>query len=210
MYDPAQRRFFDIPLKSVTPPPSENIYLYSICQTADGAIWAGGSHGLYWLPPQQTKSSETPVFQQIPLHRQGAATQEVEFHNFVYTVYPSANQPNALWIGCKQGLNLLDISTGFGPGSRPISERIRYFEHRENDPTSLSHNFATSVCEGDFPNKNAVWVATFNGLNLLDPATGRFRHFFAKEDGTGGLQANYVRSLRFDQSGILWVGTNRG
>ena len=210
MYDPLQKHFFDIPLKGITPPPSENIYLYSICQTHDGSIWVGGSHGLYHAPASSEKDSKVPVFQQIALHPSRTLPHGVEYHNFVYTVCAAKNQANALWIGTKQGLKILDISAGFSQAQIPLAGKIRYFEHRENDPVSLSHNFAISICEGDFPVKNAVWVATFDGLNLLDPSTGRFEHFFANDAGAGSLQANNVRSLLFDQSGILWIGTHRG
>lgn len=228
MFDPAQKRLLNIPLRSITPPPSENIYLYSICQTADGSIWVSGSHGLYRSPNVPKGSTEPPVFQQVVLHPAGASAREVEFHNFVYTGQPTREQPNALWLGTKHGLKHLNLSgEGLGADGKPAPGTIRYFEHREGDPMSLSHNFVTSVCEGDFPVKNALWVATFNGLNLLStpqlrsgksPAPvftqngvpGYFRRFFAKDEGTGGLQANNVRSLLFDRSGILWVGTNRG
>lgn len=210
MFDPVQRRLFNIPLRSVTPPPSENIYLYSICQTPDGSLWVSGSHGLYHAANVPQSASEAPVFQQIALHPPGSSAREVEYHNFVYTGQAARHLPNALWIGTKQGLKLLDLSPSLAKGTEPTTQHIRYFEHRENDPASLSHNFAIHLCEGGFPNPDAVWVATFKGLNLLDPATGRFQHFFAKDDGTGSLLASNIRSLLFDRSGILWVGTSQG
>jgi signal transduction histidine kinase/ligand-binding sensor domain-containing protein/DNA-binding response OmpR family regulator len=207
LYDPEKRHFFAIPLQGITPPPSENIYLYTICQTLDGSIWVAGSHGLYRGP---AKNGAVPVFHQIVLHPANATVRDIEYHNFVYTACAVKSGQDALWIGTKQGLKLLDISPEAVSGTQPAPGSIRYFEYHESDPGSLSHNFAIGVCEGNFPHPNAVWVATFNGLNLLDIATGRFKRFFAKDDHSGSLQANNVRSLLFDKSGILWIGTNRG
>jgi diguanylate cyclase (GGDEF)-like protein len=55
-----------------------------------------------------------------------------------------------------------------------------------------------------------VWVGSEwngGGLDLLDPATGKFRHLRAQ---AGGLPDDNVSSLHEDAAGRLWVGTARG
>ena len=208
MYQPGNSDLLEIPLKGITPPPSENKYLYSICQTSDGCIWVAGSHGLYRAQP--FGKEVTPDFIQIMLHPEDSGSQLVEYHNFAYKIQPVRNQDQFLWIGTKQGLKLLDVGPGFMAGQRPLPGKISYFEHRDSDPNGLSHNFVTDICEGDYPVKGAVWIATMNGLNLFEPGKGLFRHFYARDAGEGSLRSSNIRSLLFDKSGLLWIGTNRG
>ena len=56
-----------------------------------------------------------------------------------------------------------------------------------------------------------IWVATAQGLNRLNPATGRFTYYQAgRVYSPGRLTDNWVRTLYEDEQGILWVGTNHG
>jgi signal transduction histidine kinase/DNA-binding response OmpR family regulator/ligand-binding sensor domain-containing protein len=219
LYDPLQKRYIDVPLPGKTPAPSENIYLYAINQTADGCIWVAGSHGLYRL----AGNSPTLDFQQVLLHPKGASPQSIEFHNFVYEIVLVRDHPAAIWIGTKQGLKWLDISGDFMTDQTPHPDKISYFECKSNQPNSLSNNFVSAICESDYPVKNAIWVATFNGLNLLTPQQGlngsptakdyqegELQRFFAKDTEAGGLLSNNLYSLFCDRSGIIWIGTNKG
>jgi ligand-binding sensor domain-containing protein/signal transduction histidine kinase len=54
--------------------------------------------------------------------------------------------------------------------------------------------------------RGAVWVGTQNGLDRLDPATGRIRGYRAQD----GLPGNAVSCLMEDARGGLWLGTNNG
>ncbi|MBD2703441.1 hybrid sensor histidine kinase/response regulator [Spirosoma sp. BT702] len=57
----------------------------------------------------------------------------------------------------------------------------------------------------------AIWVATAQGLNRLDPATGTFSYYQAdRVHSSGQLTDNWVRALHEDPQGILWVGTHHG
>lgn len=219
LYDPQQQLYIDVPLPGKTPAPSENIYLYNINQSADGCIWVAGSHGLYRL----AGNAQDLHFQQVLLHPKGASPQSVEFHNFVFEIVLVRDHPAALWIGTKQGLKWLDISGNFMTDQVPHPDKISYFEHQSNQQNSLSHNFVSAICESDYPVKNAVWVATFNGLNLLTPKqgqhhtptaqdykSGELQRFFAKDTESGGLQSNNLYSLFCDRNGIIWIGTNKG
>ncbi|MGA9119777.1 MAG: triple tyrosine motif-containing protein, partial [Bacteroidota bacterium] len=53
-----------------------------------------------------------------------------------------------------------------------------------------------------------LWVGTWGGgLNVLDPATGKFSRFIESEDG---LTNNTVLSIYEDSKGTLWLGTYGG
>lgn len=51
-----------------------------------------------------------------------------------------------------------------------------------------------------------VWVGTQNGLDRLEPATGRIRSYHTKD----GLPGNAVSCMLEDARGGLWLGTNNG
>jgi len=51
-----------------------------------------------------------------------------------------------------------------------------------------------------------VWAGTQNGLDALDPATGRVRNYRSHD----GLPGNAVSCLLGDARGGLWLGTNNG
>lgn len=215
MYDPARQTFTAVALPGVTPPPSENIYLYSICQTDDGSIWVGGSHGLYYLPG----TASTVEFRQVVMHPDGVSPQKVEFHNFLYRVQPVKGNASALWVCSKHGLKWLDFSGDFLQNNRPAPGKVTYFEYESGNAASLTHNFVTDICASNYPAPGALWVSTFNGLNLLLPTNGeitanaykkgQYLRIFAK-DGAGGLQSNNIASLFCDRSGLVWIGTDRG
>ncbi len=55
-----------------------------------------------------------------------------------------------------------------------------------------------------------VWFGTGDGLDVLEPATGRVRHYRHSAGTTVALPNNLVRSLHQDARGRVWVGTQGG
>ncbi len=75
------------------------------------------------------------------------------------------------------------------------------------DPASLSDNSVAALLRDP---ARGLWVGTENGLNLLDPATGRFRRFMSDPADKGSLPSAVVSTLMLDRGGRLWVGTLGG
>ena len=73
-----------------------------------------------------------------------------------------------IWIGTRgKGLYCLELR---GDTYRPVA----HYRHAESDPFTLSNDHIYSIEEDD---KHRLWIATYGGgLNLLDPADGRFIH----------------------------------
>ncbi len=71
------------------------------------------------------------------------------------------------------------------------------------DTTTLSDSYIQSITEDK---QGRIWIGTIKGLNSFDPATGKFTRYFYNSSGNG-LINNNVRTLLFDQSGKLWIGT---
>ncbi len=80
---------------------------------------------------------------------------------------------------------------------------FRHFEHREQDPASLSHNNVTAFCQDS---RGIIWIATHDGLNRWD--AGR-QHFvrYGREDG---LPDNTILTLLEDDDKQLWLSTPNG
>lgn len=70
---------------------------------------------------------------------------------------------------------------------------------------SISSNNITSLQKDSF---GFIWIGTEDGLNKMDPATGRFIRYFEGESNS--INNNTITCLFEDQSRNLWVGTKNG
>ena len=100
-----------------------------------------------------------------------------------------------LWLGTEDGLNRSD---GYA---------VTTFRHRPGVASSLSDSYVLALHQD---RRGRLWVGTSDGgLNVRDPATGRFRAFRAT-GAAGALPHDRVTALAEDASGHLWVGTRGG
>lgn len=107
--------------------------------------------------------------------------------SYVRSLLPAAD--GRLWIGgFSGGLSVYD----------PARESFVRYRHVPGDPGSLSHNRVEAIAED---RSGRLWIGTDEGLDRLDPRSGRIDHF---------LPANRLRALLVDRSGQLWVGGRDG
>lgn len=85
----------------------------------------------------------------------------------------------------------------------PVTQQSRVWQSRQNDPATLSDNTVQCIAEDSF---GYIWVGTKNGLNRLDPKTGKMQRYFTQN----GLQNHQIRSLCMGRDNTLWVGTYHG
>ncbi|MCB0534575.1 MAG: response regulator [Saprospiraceae bacterium] len=172
-------------------------YIYSICETSDGSIWSATTRGLNRI---QFTSRDQYSLQHYELD---PSAPDTELGNFIYRIRPARQEANTLWVASKAGLWKVKFSD---------SDRnyLKIAAAHRTDPAnraSLSHNIVSDF----FEDKNgALWVATYHGLNLLDPKTGQFRRFLAQPNEPFSLNNDFVRCLYRDRTGILWIGTDKG
>jgi ligand-binding sensor domain-containing protein/two-component sensor histidine kinase len=98
-----------------------------------------------------------------------------------------------LWIGFSHG-GLVRIDD-------PAAERPIPITYTVAD--RLSSNRVRSIVEDNW---GRLYIGTDHGLDRLDPATGRVRHFTTAD----GLANNQVKSSFRDSQGALWFGTHTG
>jgi len=100
-----------------------------------------------------------------------------------------------VWVGMDdQGLNVIHQSK--------VVKRYKY--NHLDTVNSLSSNDIRAIYRD---NENNMWIGTFDGLNLYNPATDNFTHFKAWNKG---LTNNVVITVFEDSNGRLWVGTLGG
>jgi ligand-binding sensor domain-containing protein/serine phosphatase RsbU (regulator of sigma subunit) len=86
------------------------------------------------------------------------------------------------------------------------ARKRKYFPSVNNDSTTLSHNYITDIIEAS---DRTIWVGSYEGLNALDPGTGKARRYYMQA-GKSSLSNNSIVSLSQDNKGIIWAGTMAG
>ncbi len=90
------------------------------------------------------------------------------------------------------------------------SGHFTHYRHDPDDPNSLSSDEAWNLLEDA---QGRIWIATSDGLNRLEPGTGRFTHFLDVDrawEEWADPQRIYSLFQREDQPGTLWVGSGQG
>ncbi|MBD0297156.1 MAG: GHKL domain-containing protein [Flavisolibacter sp.] len=154
--------------------------IYSLYKDQEGTIWMGTDKGLNCYNP----FSHTMIL----YHNNPTDPNSISVSPII-TIKESDH--NTLYLGTMHdGLYMMNKRMG----------TFTHFRNNSRDTSSISRNNTTSILIDRSAN---VWVGTSigGGLNLLDPASGKFRHF---------LKTKSVNALLQDSNGTLWIGTNDG
>ena len=191
----------------------------------EGNVWAGlHSKGIDHFAPKPTLIE---TFRREPGNSNSLA---MDFVNAIYE-----DHERTRWIGNDDGLTRIDRDTGrytsfpaglgvkpmvitiiedpsgvlwvgtFGNGLNRVDRRTRRFTtylHNPADPSSLSND---EVHRLFVDHAGTLWVATDDGLDRFDPATGSFTVY--KVDWQSRRSQSYV-SVAEDKQGMLWLGTH--
>ncbi|MBU3069508.1 response regulator [Aestuariicella sp. G3-2] len=113
---------------------------------------------------------------------------------------PKSLSHNSVWHVLEDSSFRVWVATLGGGLNRlnPLTGEFIQYRFDPDKPDSLSNDFVWTVFEDRLGH---IWVGTNDGLNLLDPSTGKFEHF---------LQGQEIKSIFESRSGILWVGTYYG
>lgn len=168
-----------------TPEGEESYSVYSIDQDTDGSLWIGWKNGLDRFDPER----------RVFLHRYrhdsndpGSLVPEE-----IRVVFVDKN--GITWLGTDGG-GLLLFNRNFGTFKR--------YQSQPNDSKSLSNNFILSLYED---RQGIIWIGTRNGgLNYFQRDAEIFKHY----DIADGMPDNSVNGILEDESGNLWLSTNKG
>ena len=80
---------------------------------------------------------------------------------------------------------------------------IKKYRSNKKDPLSLSHMNILAILEDS---KGRLWIGTSCGLNLFNRKDETFKKFYVKD----GLPNDFINGLLEDQTGHIWMTTNKG
>ncbi|NOQ16189.1 MAG: hypothetical protein GQ581_03945 [Methyloprofundus sp.] len=157
----------------------------SLYQQENGTLWVGTRNGLLQSDMAQNN------FQLISLGDAGS--------NSINKITPSNS--GTLWLGTGGGLIEYDPKIGV----------LRHFKH---DPDNISSLTSNSISEILVTHDGAVWASggdvAGGGIDVLNPATEQFQHYFANSGQALSLDSNFVTDLKQDSQGKIWVATMSG
>jgi signal transduction histidine kinase/ligand-binding sensor domain-containing protein/DNA-binding response OmpR family regulator/photosystem II stability/assembly factor-like uncharacterized protein len=158
-----------------------------------GVLWIGTWGGINKFDPQKQKFSH---------YRNNPGNINSLSNNFVTAIYESNfGGKEILWIGTKGGgLNKLDRRTG----------QYTHYKHDPENPNSLSNNIVMAITESCCPEREKLWIGTYDGLNEFDPITEQFTSYTHDSDNTHSISSNIISAICENKSGILWIGTQSG
>jgi diguanylate cyclase (GGDEF)-like protein len=106
------------------------------------------------------------------------------------------DQQGFMWFATADGLSRYD-GTSFV-----------VFQHDTNNPNSLSNNNTFALMES---RDGLIWIGTDpGGLNVYDPATGKFSLYEHDPENPNSLADNSIWSLLEAEDGSIWIGTRNG
>ncbi len=145
-----------------------------IVQDDQGFLWFGSQHGLYRFDGYSYKG-----FVHDPADSNSLSGV------FVITLFKDRH--GALWVGCDQFLDRLDLET-----ETFAHYPIPFVVHISQDKSGL------------------LWLSTPSGLFAFDPTTGRSQRYVHDIANPLSLSSSDVRSSREDKEGRFWVSNSEG
>jgi signal transduction histidine kinase/ligand-binding sensor domain-containing protein len=183
-YDPDKGDFKHFRYNPDDPATISSNSVRTIFEDSTGILWLGTRHGL---------NKFNPITEKFTRYLHDPDDNRSISHNFIYSaIY--MDKRGFLWVGTYGGgLNMMDTERG---------RFIRYqFDH--DDPASLSDDIVFDIHEDE---KGYFWIGTNSGLNLFNPATGKFKRYGLDE----GMPNEVVYGIMPDRSNRLWMTTNKG
>ncbi len=158
--------------------------------TADktSTLWVGAADGLFRI--QSTQEDERLQFLVVVPGSENRSIRVICEDPF--------DPGGAVWVGTESaGLHKLDSRSGASLES--------YFSEDLSVPSKRIFAMHPDKRSGE----EGFWIGAFDGLYKVDIKTGAFSRFLANGDSVS-LSSNVIYSISVDDSGTLWVGTDRG
>ncbi len=179
-YNERSKGFTPIPLVGSTDSTGSGISVNALCEDDQGKLWIGTYTNLY------SYSKNTGKVQLLQLDQYLKSQRPLMIQSLAFL-------EGKLWIGSKEGLWLLDLSTYT---AKQLTGKL----------TSESGSRTVDVRSLLVVN-NQVWAGTDLGLFLCDETQNLYKRYSANGDRNRSLFQNMVTSICETGDGNLWVGT---
>ncbi|TKG97442.1 helix-turn-helix domain-containing protein [Puteibacter caeruleilacunae] len=104
----------------------------------------------------------------------------------------------SVWVGTREGLNQIHLS------ENGTVEEIQHHYNLPNDPYSLQNNQINDITAD---NEGILWIATYGGLNKLDPQHQWFYSLKNDPESVNSLHANNIFQIEGNANGNIWFGS---
>ncbi|MCI4668066.1 MAG: ATP-binding protein [Bacteroidia bacterium] len=179
--------------------PDQN-FIYDLSFTSQG-IWIGTEAGLFFWN-RAKDGSEPHRVDLTPSETSTHSERDKTLNNYVYVIVEDPIDSTLIWVGTKGGLKKVKHENkGF---------QVSFFQHFPERENSLSHNFVRDIKIEIRNGTRQIWLATFHGLNSLNPNSKEVRRYFANDYKLASLKNDNVNALYTDRSGVLWIATDKG
>lgn len=174
------REFINHPSPSA---PIDGANIYTMMQADENGLWLGTENALCYFDQNTFKSTNIQANESSPVL-------PIKKIRAILT-----DSKNRFWLGSLDGG--LAMKT-------PGNSGYQIFKYDGNNSGSISSNTIYSIFEDS---KGRIFIATHNGLNLYNEATGKFKKYSV----LSGLPNDVVYGIVEDmKTGNLWISTNEG
>jgi len=183
-YDPAKGSFRHFRHDPGDPSSISSNSVRTIFEDSTGILWVGTRHGL---------NKFNPITEKFTRYLHDSNDSRSLSNNFVYSaIY--MDKRGFLWVGTYGGgLNMMDTEKG----------RFIRYQFDPDDPSALSDDIVFDIHEDE---KGYFWIGTNSGLNLFNPATGKFKKYGIED----GMPNEVIYGIMADRKNRLWMTTNKG
>ncbi len=172
----------------------------AITQDASGFVWVGTDNGLNIYNPK------TEDFKRILT---GETKHEMLSHFYVTSIFEDSK--GDVWVGTKNGLNRVMIDE---TDLKNVQFKSHPYFHNPRNHYSISDNRIENIFQDA---EGVLWIGTDYGLNAIDlssksakDTTFHFSKYFSEAIKELSLAHNKVNKIYQDESGIIWLATERG
>ncbi|MGB5387735.1 MAG: two-component regulator propeller domain-containing protein, partial [Eudoraea sp.] len=111
-----------------------------------------------------------------------------------------------LWVFGLESLGLNRVILSKSPEEKDFVSFCRYPIDKDL-ANGLSGGKIWSVADD---RKGHLWIATTDGLNKLNIASGKITKYYHDDKNTNSLMSNVVNTIYIDSEGWLWIGSDKG